>query len=174
MPKSIRVLGWISNNAIRWLVPIGFFGWTYRCMHDVLNNVGVSAAIAISLGGLAATVWLAIGIAHAAQFYIERSQWADEGNRVAAILERLRIAGHSVVDARRVGNVWFAEQPSNEVLRLAIKEGNYALLREAVRRGWIRCLDFPAHEVRRNFQMDISDCIAFFRGHRWLEISTDE
>lgn len=107
-------------------------------------------------------------------YFEQRDEGTEEGNRVADILDGMRLAGNSEIDAQRLVGIWYADQPANEALRLAIKTGMYARLREAVRLGWLTCPNFPAHEVRRNFLISLDDASRFFRGRRWLEIKVDE
>src|SRR5581483_5524813 len=121
----------------------------------------------ICLAGILVTLGIGILIAHAAEFYVKRSDLAEEGNRVADLLDGLRLAGNPVVDAQTIVNTWYENQPNNKRLRVVTKTGMYARLREAVRRGWIQCSNFPAHEVRHNFDCEITSVVRFFRQRRW-------
>ena len=170
MPKSVRMLIALGRYAYAIAAALGIPGWTYRFLHDVLAGMPLTEAMVLSLAGLVLTLWLGIAVAHGIEFWLNRSRWADEGNRVAGILEDLQMSGLAVIDAQQVVAIWYPDQPTNKPLRVAIKTAMYARLREAVRRGWIRSSNFPAHEVRQNFFMNLGDAIRFFRERRWLEL----
>jgi hypothetical protein len=169
MPKSIQILVAISRHIIEVASGLGLIGWGWRFMLDVLAGVNLSTAMLICIAGLAATMFLGICIAHAIEFYLDRSQWADEGNRVADVLVGLRMGGHRTVKVGNLVNIWYSDQPENEVLRLATKTGLHARLRAAVRRGWLHSDNFPA-QPGPDYSVDIDDAISFFRERRWLSL----
>jgi hypothetical protein len=174
MPRWLLVLGTISSWAVRAAFIAGVPAWAYKLWTDIVNGVDPGVAVAVAFVGIAATIFLAIAVSQGINYFLDHSKFAEIGNRVAHVLMGLRLAGNSTTFAKEVVNIWYDEQPSNAILRLATKEGLYAKLREAVRRGWIGCPNFPAHEVRADFQMDLTDSIEFFRRRRWLEIEADD
>src|SRR5581483_317997 len=82
----------------------GLPGWTLLFLTDVYRAYGFSAAMLICLAGILVTLGIGILIAHAAEFYVKRSDLAEEGNRVADLLDGLRLAGNPVVDAQTIVN----------------------------------------------------------------------
>ena len=100
-----------------------------------------------------------------------RSQDQAEGERVAALLEGMRNLGRTQIDAQAILNIWYADQPTNRFLRIANKQARMAILREAVRRGWIRTAEQLPDDPHANYLCEINDVIVFFRDVRWHEIS---
>jgi hypothetical protein len=100
--------------------------------------------------------------------WIDHQPQVRDAYRAASILRNMRLSGWDTVDNQLIVNIWYSRQPRNELLRRAKKEGLYAIVREAVRRGWIRA-DLPA-DPRQLYECNIDDAIVFFKHRRWLDL----
>lgn len=173
MPRSFLLL----QQAARLLLPIatavGIPGWFYRFITDLLDDMNFSLALAISIFGLAATIGLALAVTYGLEFYLERSSIKEKCRRVADLLDGLLLSGREEVDAKRVVNYWYEEQPDNKFLRLATKSGLYARLRLAVEREWIESKDFQPNTKNANFTCKTADVIRVFRSDKWLVLMNE-
>ena len=165
---------WFIKNSAAVLFFFRFVVWpvflapavTMAFQDQPFERWGFHLSVGITLAIISTYYLLKLG-----DYFEDLGEGAEEGERIAKVLEGLLVAGQSEIDAQKLVAIWYESQPVNEALRLAIKAGMYARLREAVRRGWLRCPNFPAHEVRTNFLISMEDSVAFFRRRLWLRIT---
>ena len=162
-PYFSKVVGVIS-----WFVSI------WAVVRAWVLGVSIEYVAIAFVAAIGAASFATLGVFYIGDYLDRRGEASEEGERVAKILEGLKLGGLFEIDAKRLVGIWFVDQPANESLRIAIKTGRYAQLRAAVRLGWLECANFPAHEVRSNYLISLDSAIRFFRARRWLGINPEE